>query len=158
MYSNSFNTNQKTPPLLRLPAELQIKIWEYTLGGNRILPVSVYGEIYQSYHPPCKVYLRAETTENMRAFLILLAVCPQAYQEARLLVFSCSVCQLGFIWAWRQWVRVFEMMDEEQKNAITWISLGCDKYRQGCGKPALSLSAFHFIKPLKGLQVVIKRG
>jgi hypothetical protein len=50
------------------------------------------------------------------------------------------------------------MMDEEQKNAITWISLGCDKYRQGCGKPALSLSAFHFIKPLKGLQVVIKRG
>jgi hypothetical protein len=50
------------------------------------------------------------------------------------------------------------MMDEEQKNAITWIAFGGDKYWQDCGKPELSMDAFSVLTPLTGLQVVIRRG
>lgn len=158
--------NQTSSPLLRLPAEIRIKIWEHTLGGNRIIPPwyvykSDQGQ-HQGFPHPKKICLRAEPRENMVAFLSLLRVCRQAYHESRLLPFSCNIWELR--WpnsCWGLW-NIKGGMSDEQRAAIEWMSF---QVEGGGGLLAPVVTAapqslrFNWwqLDELKGLKVVVRK-
>jgi hypothetical protein len=157
---SSFESNQHASPLLRLPAELRVKIWEYSLGGNQILPSVWINEYMRDFHHPSNIYLRAESTENTFHFLSLLRVCRQIYAEARLLPFSCNIWLFwGYLdYSWRAkeaWADLFHRMDEEQRHAIAWVAF--ESRRRKIDEPAEQKHYFSQMRILTGLKVVVRR-
>lgn len=156
---NRFKQNQTDSPLLRLPAELRTKIWQSTLGGNRILPPEII-RCHDFYPCPSNVYLFAESYENMRYFLSLLRVCHQTYHEARLFPFSCNIWEFWVTtrhtvdpwldWMWR--------MNLEQLRAIEWILVGGKRWevRRREEMPRRDVS-WARITSLEGVKVIIRR-
>ncbi|CAN9339028.1 unnamed protein product [Alternaria sp. RS040] len=71
--------NQRNSPLLRLPAELRNRVYEYALGGHEIWVTTPIPET------KTKIYL--DRWGDVPAFT-LLKVCSQIYAEAALLPYS----------------------------------------------------------------------
>jgi hypothetical protein len=103
----------------------------------------------------------------MREFLSLLVTCRQVYQEARLLPFSCNVWEFGEppvpgyshrIQPWRHWTAILDLMYDEQKSAITWISFATVYGKWGVIEPSLMEADARILASLKGLKVVIREG
>lgn len=132
-----FKQNQTASPLLRLPAELRNKIWEYIFSGHFIVPKStlVWQGISEAlaWWPmvpikfPGRIFLFGEPIENKLHFLSTLSVCRQIYHETRLLPFSCNVWQCLFSIGGRGGLRTKSwagdhLLDAEQRNAIACIS------------------------------------
>jgi hypothetical protein len=156
-----FKRNQTSSPLLRLPAELCIKIWQHTLGGNRILPAEAIRCRDEFYPCPSNIYLFAEPYENMRYFLSLLRVCRQIYHEARLFPFSCNIWEFWIMRTyidfdpWLNWPWGFTL---EQSRAIEWILIGGQRWTMW-RKEERPRHVIHWarITALKGVKVIIRR-
>jgi hypothetical protein len=102
----------------------------------------------------------------MYYFLSLLTVCRQTYQEARLLPFSCNIFEFygppcpGYRRPnphWKHWVPIFDLMYEEQKNAITSVSFNVIYGEWGVRQPGLNEVDAGILAALKGLKVVIRK-
>jgi hypothetical protein len=90
-------------------------------------------------------------------FLSLLYVCRQIYQEARLLPFSCNVCEFRLFrpgYRGRDWSLLFTEMDEEQRNAIELVSFQ-SAYIHAV-HIAIEGEDLAMLGPLKGLKAVIR--
>jgi hypothetical protein len=156
LISPSFESNQYGSPLLRLPAELRIKIWEYALGGNSIVPATWLPRRMRYVFCPSNIYIRAEPRENMLHFLSLLRVSRQIYREARLLPFLCNV---WVCWG-KSWDDLFNRMDEEQRRTIEWV--GFENRRMWVGWPPPMWDEPNHCSPqledLPGMKVIVRRG
>jgi hypothetical protein len=165
--SASFRLNQTASPLLCLPAEIRLQIWEHALGGNRIIPAS-YLSGHKREHKlfyPSRIYLRAEPLENIRAFLNLLRVCRQIHRESHLLPFSSNVFEYWWSngWPWKDyssaWSHVMYCLSEDQKNAIEWVSFqgGGGLTQVQTKMPHASCYCWGEFSQLGGLKVVIRK-
>jgi hypothetical protein len=154
--NTSFERNQTASNLLRLPAELRLEIWKFTLGGHAI----THPIFYKDFHRPhCCPYDWARTKEgnHVPEFLNLLYVCRQIYQEARLLPFSCNVCEFrGYQLRHkgRAWFLVFEAMTEEQRNTIAWVSF--ESAYSNATHLVINKKDVEVLRSLKGLKAVIR--
>ncbi|OAL07595.1 hypothetical protein IQ06DRAFT_12900 [Phaeosphaeriaceae sp. SRC1lsM3a] len=155
-----FKQNQTASPLLRLPAELRNKIWEYTLGGHSIVPKPTFVWQYirealawwriGPLKSPGRIHLSGEPRQNKLHFLSILSVCRQTYHETRLLPFSCNVWQClyssrgGCGSRTKSWAGD-HLLDAEQRNAIACIST-----ESFCDADLRNMESF------KGLKVLIR--
>ncbi|KAF1840433.1 uncharacterized protein K460DRAFT_208393 [Cucurbitaria berberidis CBS 394.84] len=83
--------NNSVSPLLQLPAEIRIQIWEHILGGMRILISTFTGAYFRPEYSDNPLHTRL-TTDH----LALLRVCRQIYNETATLTFSTNrFCFVG---------------------------------------------------------------
>ncbi|KAH6638259.1 hypothetical protein C7974DRAFT_157487 [Boeremia exigua] len=109
-------------PLLRLPAELRNRIWEYTLGGN-IFDV-VFVETYKGRYVEEKTFVHSRTFKpNTNA---LLQVCRQIYMETALIPFSHNAFRFQR-WEAFEWVRQLLPINQDSIREVH-----IEAYRAGC--------------------------
>lgn len=118
---NSTIENQRTSPLLRLPAELRNKIYEYALSGDvRVCFPGTCDECWQKIHEP--------PPRHFGGCISLLQTCRQAYTEAKLLpftldTFSDSTSDLIHYLGYK--------FEEWQLNAVTSVKVCVEPYHVG---------------------------
>jgi hypothetical protein len=111
--------NQRQSPLLRLPAELRNRIYEYTLGGNTILINPWFGK------PRFRITVCDETSwEHPGCLVALTAVCRQIHAEARFVPFELNCFHSHAEYASSAfWVH----LTPDQKNHIRSVILKIDR-------------------------------
>lgn len=114
---NSAQQNRKESPLLHLPAELRIQIYEYTVGGYFVYPKKTHcGRVTFRAKPLQSMLSNKEKFVFQQHFLGLLLVCRQIYSEATLILYSKNTFgasdRLNDFWLW------LDGLKPEQKDAI----------------------------------------
>jgi hypothetical protein len=108
---------QQASLLLRLPAELSLKIYDYTLSGD-IFDVHCWRQ-YARFGFATRIFKRRKN------FSALLAVCHQIYAETRLLPFRLNTFRFRSHDAFIPWLKQFDLDQREairEVHLVTWMA------------------------------------
>jgi hypothetical protein len=114
MSSTKAKANSESP-LLRLPAEIRNRIWEYALGGN-IRDVVHIQRRRKFYIEDITAVSRASFPQNSHA---LLSTCRQIYTETALLTFSTNAFR--FTLQTVDWTRHLSKVQKYQVHTVHFV-------------------------------------
>lgn len=132
MTHTSARRNATESPLLRLPAEIRNKIWQFTLGYHRIMIYYQFANIYgigrRAIQLAHSVYAGDPTTEGsiVQPGFALPIVCRQTYVEAFAMVYSLNTFNFSHRSTLDHFIRNRAL---GQRRLVASIVVPCDYFR-----------------------------
>lgn len=143
---------RRSPPLLRLPAELRMQIFTWVF--TRATPLSIH--CWRRYTPFC---FSTRVMQYPSGFLALLLTCRQIYNEARLLPFKCNTFRFKSQDAFEPWLARFcpEQIRAFRKiELVTWMARHMVEGESWVAKRVEDCLPLHKLRGLRKVRIEVR--